>query len=228
MQAPTLIACFAAVLAITCSAQASSPILPSEDPFYIQPENISAYKPGDVIRHRAIATTLQGYAGIDFTVKSATQFLYKTTDSLGQSVAALSTFLAPNGNNTSSSKLLAFSFAYDSANNDCSPSYALQKGANGSVGSDVVLVSISIEPLFAFLTDDTNSSGVVQWLACRNIRLRRPASSISGWRTDGSRGPRFYSGFSQQESYVHHRAQPSCAICNVRILWRLHSLRMGC
>ncbi|KAH7061491.1 secretory lipase-domain-containing protein [Macrophomina phaseolina] len=124
---PSLLAYFVALITLTV-AQDSRPLPPSQDPFYQQPENISNYAPGAVIRSRQVSNRLQPFLPlpVDVSVKEVHQYLYRTTDSLGDAVAAATTILVPY--DADPNKLLSYQTAYDSANPDCSPSYTLRFG----------------------------------------------------------------------------------------------------
>lgn len=145
-------------------------LLPSADAFYTQPGNVSAYRPGDVIRSRAIDGSLNGISGgtpAPLSVKKAYQYLYRTTDSLGNAAAAVTTLLVPYG--ADPSKLLAYQTAYDSANNDCSPSYGLRAGANTTASSDIVFVSLSAIVLRSFFLTASDRCCARQWLVCHHL-----------------------------------------------------------
>lgn len=117
------------------------PVLPTDDPFYTQPLNISAYHPGDIIATRAISTNLNGILGASVTaisVQAAYQYLFRTTDSLKNPVAAVTTVLVPH--NAKPGYLLSYQTAYDSANINCGPGYFLQAGANNTDIVDIVMV----------------------------------------------------------------------------------------
>lgn len=120
---------------------ASAVELPSQDAFYQQPKNIAKYKPGQIVNSRKIGTNLNGIIpdGPTPNVEEAWQYLYRTTDSLGNPVAAVATLLMP-AQNAQPDKLLVFQSVYDSANNDCSPSYAWRAGANTTSINDIVFV----------------------------------------------------------------------------------------
>lgn len=118
----TLLIIFATCLGM---AFAQAPILSSNDPFYNAPDNIGSYPPGQLIRNRTVSPELSTLSGIhEVDIGSFQQYLYRTTDSLGNPVAAVTSLLVlkkPEQNERN--KLLVYSTAYDSANNDCSPSY---------------------------------------------------------------------------------------------------------
>ncbi|KAJ5986171.1 hypothetical protein N7451_010536 [Penicillium sp. IBT 35674x] len=117
---------------------------PSEDPFYDQPNNISTYAAGEVIRSRSVDPQLESLLSlpVDISVKAVSQFLFRTTDNLGDAAAAVVTLIEPH--NSDPTKLLGYQTFYDSANVDCSPSYTLQAESEslvnllaGNVSEDV-------------------------------------------------------------------------------------------
>ncbi|KAK4498433.1 hypothetical protein PRZ48_011091 [Zasmidium cellare] len=136
------------------ASTATAVLLPSQDAFYTQPANISSYAPGDVISSRSIPTNLNGLlsGGPSPSIKAAYQYSYRTTDSLGNAIAAVTTLLVPYG--ADPSKLLAYQTAYDSANNDCSPSYAFQAGANTSATSDIIFITAALNQGWYVLSPD--------------------------------------------------------------------------
>lgn len=118
-----------------------SPVVPTNDPFYTQPQNISAYLPGQIIASRSVSTSLNsllGFSVTDLSVQAAYQHLYRTTDSLRNPVAAVTTVLVPH--NADPTKLLSYQTAYDSANINCGASYSFQAGANNSNVVDIIMV----------------------------------------------------------------------------------------
>lgn len=119
----------------------TGPLLPTQDPFYLPPQNVSDYQPGEIIASRLVSTDINGILGISATaisVKAAYQHLYRTTDSLHNPVAAVTTVLVPY--NAKPGKLLSYQTAYDSANINCGPSYSLQAGANNVDVVDIIMV----------------------------------------------------------------------------------------
>lgn len=99
---------------------------PSQDSWYRQPSDIGRYSPGDVIRSRHVAPQLESFLSFpaNVSVKSVTQYLFRTTDNLRTPVASVATLIEPF--RADSSKLLGYQTFYDSASVDCSPSYTLQ------------------------------------------------------------------------------------------------------
>lgn len=99
---------------------------PSQDPWYDQPNNVSSYTEGQVIRSRSVSPELVSLLSlpVKVSVKSVYQYLFRTTDSIGDAVASAVTLIEPF--NSDPSKLLGYQAFYDSANVDCSPSYTLR------------------------------------------------------------------------------------------------------
>ncbi|KAJ5081149.1 hypothetical protein N7456_013387 [Penicillium angulare] len=99
---------------------------PSQDAFYDEPNNISDYTAGQVIRSRSVSPELVSLLSlpVKVSVKTVYQYLFRTTDSLGDAVASAVTLIEPF--NSDPSKLLGYQAFYDSANVDCSPSYTLR------------------------------------------------------------------------------------------------------
>lgn len=109
---------------------AAALIPPTQDPWYDQPANISAYTPGQLIRSREVAPEMEPYVPLlmSIDVESMHQYLYRTTDSIGEPVAAAATLIVPH--NADPTKLLAYETFYDANNPDCSPSYTLRSGSS--------------------------------------------------------------------------------------------------
>ncbi|KJZ73855.1 hypothetical protein HIM_06748 [Hirsutella minnesotensis 3608] len=112
----------AALSALTVSAR--RPLLPSQDPFWQPPENLSDYKPGDVIRHRAVPSQLGIYAG-KLNVASAHHILYRTTGARDEPLATVTTVLVPK--NADYRKLVSYQAEIDAPYGGCNPSITLQK-----------------------------------------------------------------------------------------------------
>ncbi|KAK3652489.1 hypothetical protein LTR56_005200 [Elasticomyces elasticus] len=89
---------------------------PNIDPFYQAPGNIASYSNGEVIRHRAVATTLVGRAVESY------QVFYRTTDAQGDAIGTVATILAPT-NPSLPPNLFSYQAAEDALNLDCAPSW---------------------------------------------------------------------------------------------------------
>ena len=93
-------------------ALAQAPVLPSQDPFYTQPANISLYQPGDVIAFRKVSSNLSGLLSVpgdSVPVQANYQLLYRTTDAVGNAVPAVTSIFVPK--NAQPGKLLAYQTA---------------------------------------------------------------------------------------------------------------------
>lgn len=122
-----------------CSVLAQSPTLPSNDSFYLEPANISSYSLGQIVRGRKVNSTISGFLPLTTAdVGAAYQYMYRSNDSLGKPVADVMTYLVPKKSDNTS--LLGYSIAYDTADNDCSPSYGLLSGANTNIGGEILAV----------------------------------------------------------------------------------------
>ncbi|KAJ5666692.1 hypothetical protein N7462_011101 [Penicillium macrosclerotiorum] len=115
---------------------------PSQDSFYDQPSNISEYLAGEVIRSRSVTPQLESFLSlpVNVSVKAVYQYLFRTTDSLGDAVASVVTLIEPYSSDPS--KLLGYQAFYDSANVDCSPSYTLRT-ENQNLGFSVSGLNVS-------------------------------------------------------------------------------------
>lgn len=94
---------------------------PRTDPFYLRPDNISLYKPGEVIRFRVINP--------NYKVANAgrtTQILYRTTNTQGHPSATVTTAIEPA--NGSPPRMMLYNIWEDSTNRDCAPSYTILLG----------------------------------------------------------------------------------------------------
>lgn len=102
---------------------------PKDDPFYVPPINLDDYRPGDIIRSRPTPGPIGAAQNItSVNIQGAYQLFYRTTDAIGHAAAAMTTVLVPY--NAQYDKLVAYAAAYDSSDNNCSPSYTLQKESN--------------------------------------------------------------------------------------------------
>lgn len=117
---------------------------PSQDPWYRQPDDIGGYSAGDVIRSRQVPPQLESFLSlpVDVSVKSVTQYLFRTTDSLGEAVGSVATLIEPF--NADPSKLLGYQAFYDSASVDCSPSYTL-RAKNKDLGYSLSNMNVSLD-----------------------------------------------------------------------------------
>ncbi|KAK1142378.1 hypothetical protein N8T08_007930 [Aspergillus melleus] len=138
-------------------------IPPSQDAWYDQPIDIDSYAPGQVIRTRQVSNRLQSLLTlpVDVSVESVHQYMYRTTDSLDNAVAAVTTLMVPYDSDPT--KLLAYQTAYDTSNADCSPSYTLRYRSwldgttsliNSTAPSDMPLLAAALNQGWWVLTTD--------------------------------------------------------------------------
>ncbi|KAL1617911.1 hypothetical protein SLS56_010751 [Neofusicoccum ribis] len=173
------------VLAFTALGMGQGLVPPSQDPFYQQPDNISSYEPGAVIRSRQVSNSLEPFIPLpaNVSIQSVHQYLYRTTDSLGDAVAAATTILVPY--NADPSKLLSYQIAYDSANPDCSPSYTLRNGtAEGGLGGIVGSNStLSIDTPFASIAASLNQGWYIVTSDYEGLKAQFVAGLMAGYAT---------------------------------------------
>lgn len=111
------------------SVRAAPPkvLKPSEDSFYEPPDGYEKEQPGTILRIRKSPHKLRSiYLPIE--VKNAWQLLVRTTNSLGEPYAIVTTVIEPF--NADPTKLVSYQVAEDSSQPDCAPSYSFQYGAD--------------------------------------------------------------------------------------------------
>ncbi|WP_083905861.1 lipase family protein [Nocardia transvalensis] len=122
--------CLAIVLAAllasglaTCfgAAPAGAAVYPvsEPDPFYAAPPEIGAYQPGDVVRSRTVPAS--GYPGA-----TAWQLLFRSANSAGDPIAAMTTVLIPGGGGAR--PLVSYQPFVNSLGLGCAPSHGLFDG----------------------------------------------------------------------------------------------------
>ena len=116
------------VMAAAPAAEAATPVLPSQDPFYTYTGStpLAQIAPGTVLKQRGVSLSVEG-----LTVPVATeQVLYRTTGEQGQATATVTTIIRPLLSLTGT-KIVAYQTAYDALGSECDPSYTLQGGNSG-------------------------------------------------------------------------------------------------
>ena len=100
--------------------ESSSVVLPpSQDPFYSPPSDISGYGLGEIIRSRPPPGPLSGIAQYTAeSVKGAYQLMFRTTNTVGDPAAAITTVIIPY--NANYSRVLFYPWPYDSSDVVCS------------------------------------------------------------------------------------------------------------
>jgi secretory lipase len=114
-----------ALIAGAPAAEAATPVLPSQDPFYTYTGStpLSQIAPGTVLKERRVSLSIEG-----LTVPVSTeQLLYRTTGELGQPTVTVTTVIKPLLSLTGT-KIVAYQTAYDALGSECDPSYTLQGG----------------------------------------------------------------------------------------------------
>ncbi|KAK7946836.1 secretory lipase-domain-containing protein [Apiospora aurea] len=134
------------------AAMSSTPLPPSQDPWYTAPANFESAAPGAVLRVRAAPGNLTASIA---NASAAYHILYRTTNSRYLPDWAVTTLFVPenplctggSSNPSSNSSapdgataLLSYQIPYDSAAVDASPSYALY--AEGATGTDDIAASL--------------------------------------------------------------------------------------
>lgn len=131
-----LIALLGAV-AITSASSTSFP--PSQDPFYIPPENYENAAPGTILRLRSAPGNLTSTFG---NASAVYNILFRTTDTNYLPSYAWTTLLIPksnHGNNPSSNALLSYQIPYNTPDVDAGPTTLLYGSPNdlGLIYSDI-------------------------------------------------------------------------------------------
>jgi Secretory lipase len=98
---------------------------PLSDAFYKAPStsSLESKQPGEVIRYRTV--TAKDYTA---EVSKAYQLMFRTTDTQGKAVAAITTVLIPKNAPATGRKIMAYQSFYDSLTLTCTPSYLTVQG----------------------------------------------------------------------------------------------------
>ncbi|KAG5660105.1 hypothetical protein KAF25_003627 [Fusarium avenaceum] len=97
---------------------------PSRDPWYTALDGFECKQPGDVLRIRSVPNLVS----VVERSSAVYHILYRSKDSRGQASWAVTTLFIPSWfyrSQTGKAALLSYQFAYNTANFDCSPSFAL-------------------------------------------------------------------------------------------------------
>ncbi|KAA8916361.1 hypothetical protein TRICI_001504 [Trichomonascus ciferrii] len=113
---------FLILLIVGAFAQEAGSYKPARDGFYRTPENITDYSPGEIINSRKLRYVL-AIPNLD----SQYQVLYRTTDSYGNAIAAVTTVLIPD--HVRRDRIVSYQYVINSASLNCSPSYELALGS---------------------------------------------------------------------------------------------------
>ncbi|KAI8341262.1 extracellular lipase [Chlamydoabsidia padenii] len=102
---------------------------PSVDPFYVPDAGFENTKPGAILKTRVLSpNSLSAFSAFPQNIQGVYQFLYRSTDALGNPTATVTTLMVPK--NADPTKLVSYQTAEDSPTSDCAPSYSLQKGTS--------------------------------------------------------------------------------------------------
>lgn len=113
------------------SGGASSPLLPTTDPFYKWSGSLVHDAPGTILRTRTIAFA-EGRAN---TPVKTTQLLYVSTDELGcRTVSVVTVFHPLDASASTPTRLFSYQTSYDALGAQCDPSYTLDAGTEGETG----------------------------------------------------------------------------------------------
>lgn len=112
------------LLASVIAAPTTGPTLPANDSFYVAPEGFESTAPGTILRSRPPPKPIAAFSALKVNLDSAHQLLFRSTDSHGKPIAAVTTILVPH--NADYAKLLSYQVAEDAPNPNCAPSYAFQ------------------------------------------------------------------------------------------------------
>jgi len=117
------------LLALTPAKAASTPPLPSQDPFYTYSgkKPLRTIRPGTVLKQRSVQLA---FGAGNSTPIQAEQLLYRTTGQLGQPTVTVTTVLKPTPAPVVPNIIGYMSF-YDGLGSRCDPSYTLAGGDPG-------------------------------------------------------------------------------------------------
>lgn len=209
-------------LALTAPAAVTDSILPVNDTFYIPPKGFESAAPGDILRSRTPPKPIAAFSLAKVNLRSAHQLLYRTTDSFGEPIAAVSTILVPH--NADYTKLLSYQVAQDAADPNCAPSYAFQLEAahDGTLGLvmpqlELILIAAALQrgwvvtvpdhlgPKSAFLANHLSGHVVLD-----NVRAAKESTNLTDLSSDPTIALWGYSGGSLASGFAAE-LQPSYA-----------------
>ncbi len=123
--------------------------LPTDDPFYRVPENLEAFRPGDVLESRSVEIR-----GFRLGIKTdARQVKFRSTDATGAAVSGVATVMIPRRRfNGPSRPLLSYQCAIDALGATADPSYTLRRGDQ----LELPLIALALRRGWAVVTTDYN------------------------------------------------------------------------
>lgn len=126
----------------------AAPVHPDSDPFYAAPPvELETIEPGTILRSRQVTVN-----GLFVPIPStAWQLLYRSTDSKGRAIVAVSTVLVPLTPYPAGERpLVSYQVAIDSLGSQCNPSYTLQTGMQ----KELVAIAPVLEAGWAVVVPD--------------------------------------------------------------------------
>lgn len=183
----------------------AAPIAPSADPFYIPPAGFESAAPGAILRSRSVPNKLAIGSILPINIQGSYQLLYRTTDSLGNPQATVTTIIVPY--NANPKKLLSYQIAEDAAWINCAPSYVLQQSSSllstGSGSVEIILMIAALNQGWIVNTPDYEgplgafTSGIQAGQAVLDsVRAALASGSITGISSSAAHQMWGYSGGS--------------------------------
>ena len=122
---------------------------PTDDPFYRVPENLEAFRPGEVLEGRSVEVR-----GFLLRIKAdAWQVKFRSTDTTGAAVSGVATVMIPRRRfNGPTRPLLAYQCAIDALGATADPSYTLRRGDQ----VELPLIALALRRGWAVVTTDYN------------------------------------------------------------------------
>lgn len=133
------IAALAAALTLPAPAATAVPVampIPLADTFYAAPANLDTLTPGTVLRSRTMPAPFAVTASI-------TQLEFRSTDSLGRAIPAVTTVLTPPGHRPDS-PVLVFAHAINSLGLQCAPSQAMWSSDPNTVMREAPMLDLAL------------------------------------------------------------------------------------
>ena len=134
----------APLIALAPARAASSPVLPSQDPFYTYSGRtpLKKIRPGTVLKQRSVQLA---FGAGNSTPIPAEQVLYRTTGQLGQPTVTVTTVVQP-ATAPVVPRIVDYLSFYDGLGSQCDPSYTLAGGdpgdstyAGSTAGGDLIV-----------------------------------------------------------------------------------------
>ncbi|KAL2782937.1 secretory lipase-domain-containing protein [Aspergillus keveii] len=181
-------------LAAGAPTEQDGPLLPTEDPFYAPPSDYESKAPGTILRHRIPPFPIAALGFANVNIQASYQILYRSSDTWGRPIAAVSTVLVPH--NADFNKVMSYQVAQDAADPNCAPFFALQKSSDAGW---IVTVLDHLGPKSAFLANTLSGQvtldGIRAILASGAFTYVSPHATVTMW---GYSGGSLASGFAAE------------------------------